>query len=69
MTCLLYTSRLSSTEPNLQNISVRDEESREVRKAFLPSEGNVLVASDYSQIELRMLAHMADCLLYTSRCV
>lgn len=58
--CATQTGRLSSTEPNLQNISVRDEESREVRKAFLPSEGNVLVASDYSQIELRMLAHMAD---------
>lgn len=58
--CATQTGRLSSTEPNLQNISVRDEQSREVRKAFLPSEGNVLVASDYSQIELRMLAHMAD---------
>lgn len=58
--CSTQTGRLSSTEPNLQNISVRDEESREVRRAFLPSEGHVLVASDYSQVELRMLAHMAD---------
>ena len=58
--CATQTGRLSSIEPNLQNISVRDEQSREVRKAFLPGEGNVLVSSDYSQIELRMLAHMAD---------
>ena len=54
------TGRLSSVDPNLQNISIRDEEAREIRKAFLPTEGNVLFACDYSQIELRVLAHMAN---------
>ena len=54
------TGRLSSYDPNLQNISVRDDESREIRKAFLPSEGNVILSSDYSQIELRVLASLAD---------
>ena len=53
------TGRLSSSDPNLQNISVRDEESRAIRKAFIPHEGHVLLACDYSQIELRVLAHMA----------
>lgn len=54
------TGRLSSYDPNLQNISVRDEESREIRRAFIPSEGNLMYACDYSQIELRVLASMAD---------
>lgn len=57
--CATSTGRLSSSDPNLQNISVRDEMGREVRKAFLPSEGCVLLSSDYHQIELRMLASMA----------
>lgn len=58
--CATQTGRLSSSEPNLQNISVRDEQGKIIRKAFLPSENNVLISSDYHQVELRMLAHMAD---------
>ncbi len=58
--CVTQTGRLSSSDPNLQNISIRDEQARVIRRAFLPTSGNVLLASDYSQVELRMLAHMAN---------
>lgn len=54
------TGRISSTEPNLQNIPVRQELGREMRKFFLAGEGNLLVDADYSQIELRVLADIAD---------
>ena len=53
------TGRISSSEPNLQNIPVRTEEGKEIRRAFLPREGWVLLDADYSQIELRLMAHFS----------
>ena len=53
------TGRLSSTNPNLQNIPIRDERGREMRKVFIPDEGCIFLSSDYSQIELRIMAHLS----------
>ena len=55
------TGRLSSANPNLQNIPVRNDEGKELRKLFIASPGNVLIDADYSQIELRLLAHFSGC--------
>ncbi len=55
------TGRLSSVEPNLQNIPIRTIEGKEIRKAFLPDDDSIILTSDYSQIELRILAHISGC--------
>jgi len=57
---VVATGRLSSTNPNLQNIPVRDEEGREIRKAFIPDPDCIFLSADYSQIELRIMAHLSE---------
>lgn len=55
------TGRLSCVSPNIQNIPIREDQGKEIRKIFIPKEGNVFIDADYSQIELRLLAHFSNC--------